>query len=58
MPQALQSPTPPGETMTIEALLDELPAAWLRELPGEVVNAVLLALAPRERAEPTLAALT
>ncbi|MGD8206869.1 MAG: DUF3422 domain-containing protein [Thiohalocapsa sp.] len=41
-----------------EPLLDELPADWLRDLPGEVVSAALLALEPRDAPERSLGELT
>ena len=41
-----------------DSLLAELPADWLRELPGEVVSAALLALEPRDHPEHSLDELT
>jgi uncharacterized membrane-anchored protein len=41
-----------------ESLLDELPADWLRDLPGEVVSAVLLALEPRDAPQHSVGELT
>ncbi|MGB5735724.1 MAG: DUF3422 domain-containing protein [Thiohalocapsa sp.] len=41
-----------------ESLLDELPADWLCELPGEVVSAVLLALEPRDAPQHSVGELT
>ena len=41
-----------------DSLLAELPADWVRELPGEVVSAVLLALEPRDHPEHSVGELT
>jgi uncharacterized membrane-anchored protein len=41
-----------------ESLLDQLPADWLRDLPGEVVSAVMLALEPRNQPDHSPGELT